>query len=166
MCVSSSCWLTKRPFSQLPSLTHTQTSRFFLSLSQWLTGICGDWTCPKLYTQDRSPGPRWPPGLHLCVALAFASICLIRGRGTNVNKCCQMWKDHYPTWFRLVLVHTATDGARIVPRAWIRQTDGERRVGYGNTRDTPMEVKVRLEWHACCSGVYSTSSVASFFGVE
>lgn len=42
------------------------------------------------------PPPKEPLlGFHLCVALVCASICLIRGC-SNVNKCCQMWKDRCP----------------------------------------------------------------------
>lgn len=134
-------------------------------LSQWLTRFCGDWTWHKLYTgQLLEPFDPLPPpqeslqGFHLCVAVVWASICLIRGCGTNVNKCCQMWKDHCP--------HMVPFSGWMKPESprgfWFWQTHAE--VGFSNGYGTePAKSTNGSDTQCgCCSGVV----VLLFFGVK
>lgn len=102
--VFSSCWLTSsHSHSANFHVSHIRHSFLFLIATNWLLLRLN--MSQIIYT-GQSLEPLEPPfsphqALHLCVALVFASMCLIRDRSTIVNKCCQMWKDHCLTWFHL-----------------------------------------------------------------
>lgn len=78
-----------------------------------------------------------PPCSHhqVCICVwpwCSASICLIRGRSTNANKCCQMWKNHWPTWFHLVPRTLRAGWSQDHPKGLdIGRENGEE-VGHGN----------------------------------